>query len=259
MSATLPSSDPQSDHSSHSSSHPKAFQTTHWSLIQKANDSDNHELAAEALETLCQGYWQPIYSFLRRQGLPPHEAQDITQGFFTVLLEKNKLQHVDQARGRFRSFLLKSLKNYHANERAKAAAQKRGGSEKTFSLDQLKAEQHFEAESSLSLTAEQAFDRKWAQSVIEHATRKLREEYTKAGSENRYAALQRFLLCDPKESEAYQSLAEKLNLTESGLRSAVHRMRRRFAQLFHDEIANTVSDPTDIADEVSYLWKVLSQ
>ena len=162
-------------------------------------------------------------------------------------------------RKRPRSFLLTALKNYHLNEREKLNTEKRGGKYQIGSLDQLKAEQHFEAESGLNLTAEEAFDRKWAQSVIDHTTRQLKEEFDRAGTSHRYALLKGFLLSDPEPGQSYERLAKQLNISQSGLRSAIHRMRQRFIKLFQDEIASTVESPSEVGEEVTYLWKILSR
>ncbi|MBT5705250.1 MAG: sigma-70 family RNA polymerase sigma factor [Verrucomicrobia bacterium] len=259
MSAKIQSGHDPKGSRPHASTNPGVFQTTHWSLILQAQDGTDPELSLRALESLCRRYWQPIYNYLRRQGTPSHDAQDITQGFFTALLEKNKLEHADQTRGRFRSFLLTSLKNFHANERAKQLTQKRGGQQSIFSLDQLTADKQFEVESRLNLSAEEAFDRKWAQSVIEHAMKRLREEFTQAGTLDRYRKLQPFLLSDPEPGETYEALAQELKLSQSGLRSAVHRFRRRFSHVFQAEIADTVADPNDVEAEVNYLSEILSR
>lgn len=236
-----------------------AFQTTHWSLILRAKNDANPAEASQALEHLCKRYWQPLYNYLRRQGLPSHDAQDTTQSFFAALLEKDKLQHVQQERGRFRSFLLKSLKNFYSNQRERQNAQKRGGTNPTFSLDELTAEKQFEVEANLDLSADEAFDRKWAQSVIEHSMSRLKAEFQQAGTLDRFTKLNRFLLTDPEPGKDYETLACQLQLSQSGLRSAIHRLRRRFFLLFQEEIADTVDSPEAIEDEVTYLWRILSK
>ncbi len=241
------------------SSKPAAFQTTHWSLILEARNAEDPERASQALETLCNRYWAPLYHYLRRTGASPHDAQDTTQGFFAALLEKDKLKHVCKERGRFRSFLLTALKNFHLNERDKLKTEKRGVRYQIASLDQLKAEKQFEAESALKLSAEEAFDRKWAQSVIDHTTLQLKPEFERAGSSHRYELLKNFLISDPEPGQTYQHLAEQINISQRGLRSAIHRMRQRFIKLFQDEIASTVENPTEVAEEVTYLWKILSR
>ena len=258
MSAETHCNDDLKGKAAHASSNPGIFQTTHWSLILQAQNETNPEIALQALESLCRRYWRPIYNFLRREGTSSHDAQDITQGFFTALLEKNKIERADQNRGRFRSFLLTSLKNFHANERAKQLTQKRGGQHSIFSLDQLSADKQFEVESGLNLSAEEAFDRKWAQSVIEHAMTRLRKEFVQAGTAERYHKLKPFLLSDPEPGESYEALAKELNLSQSGLRSAVHRFRRRFSQVFQAEIADTVADPQEVEAEISYLSEILA-
>ena len=228
------------------------FQTTHWSVVLQAVSGDS----TAALERLCRTYWYPLYAFVRRQGHDVHDAQDLTQGFFELFLAKHYLKDVDRDKGRFRSFLLASLKHYLANEWKKAHRQKRGGWVEIISFDAADAEERYQLESADEFSAELIYDRRWARAVLDSVMTKLREEFVQAGKGARFEPLSRFIFQEPQPGE-YPRLATQWKVTESGVRSSVQRIRERYAALFRTEIAHTVSDPRDVDGEIAYLIKAL--
>lgn len=232
----------------------REFATTHWSLVLRAGQRDA-EGSGEALEKLCRAYWFPLYAFARREGCGPEEAQDLTQEFFTRLLEKNYLQTADPGRGRFRSFLLGSFKHMMANVRRDAARLKRGGGTRVFSLDELDAEGRYRLEPADSTTPERIFERRWAETLLARVLDRLEEEYT--GHTLHFADLKMFLI-EARATIAFADMASRLAVTESALKSVVHRMRRRYAELFREEVANTVAGPEEIEDEIRHMLGVLS-
>src|SRR5258707_896828 len=157
----------------------RVFATTRWTVVLQAGGSTSPGSAA-ALEKLCRAYWYPLYSFSRRRGLAPHDAEDLVQSFFAFLLEKDVIARADRERGRFRTFLLGALQNFHANERARTGAQKRGGGQKIVSFDELQAEASYQSEPATHLTPERLFDQKWAASLLEQVMQTLRQEYSAA-------------------------------------------------------------------------------
>lgn len=230
------------------------FATTQWSLVLQASRLDQPE-AFEALEKLCRAYWYPLYAFARRQGCNPEEAQDATQEFFSRLLQKNHLEMVNPARGRFRSFLLAAMKNLLANERRAASRQKRGGDAQVFSLDEVEAEQRYRLEPADPLTPELLFDRRWAETILARVLDRLESEFT--GHTMRFHELKAFLV-DARGANAFADVATRLGVTEPALKSVVHRMRRRYADLFRFEVAQTVADPTDVEAEIRHMCTVLA-
>jgi DNA-directed RNA polymerase specialized sigma24 family protein len=231
-----------------------AFQTTHWSVVLQATEGDSFV----ALERLCQTYWYPLYAFVRREGYNEHDAQDLTQGFFELFLAKHYLKQVDRDKGRFRSFLLASLKHYLVNEWKKANRQKRGGLVETISFEAADAEERYRLEPAEESSAELIYDRRWARSVLDSVMGKLREEFAQTGKGERFEPLSRFIFQEPQPGE-YPRLAEQWKVTESGVRSSVQRIRERYAALFRGEIANTVSDPRDVDGEIAHLLGALGR
>lgn len=233
------------------------FTPTHWSVVLAAANTTNSTYARDALEKLCRNYWQPIYAFIRRQGHNPHDAQDLTQEFFARLLERNYLACVDRGKGRFRSFLLASVKHFLANEWDKAKAQKRGGGRVPISIDAAAAENALELEPVDTLTAEKIFERRWALSLLEQVLRRLREEYTRDGKEKQFEHL-KTTLTEPSRSLPYAEIALRLNTSEGAIKVAVHRLRQRYRELLRAEIADTVSDASEIEDEIRNLFAALA-
>ena len=213
--------------------------------------------ATEALEKLCRAYWYPLYVFIRRQGYGPQDAQDLTQGFFTRLLEKNYLAQANRQKGRFRSFLLAALKHFVSDERDKAKAQKRGGGQALISLDEQIAEKRYRVEPADIMSAEKLFERRWALTLLEQARARLRNEYVAAGKAEFYDEL-KILETGEKNMVTYAELAVRLGTTESAIKSAVPRLRRRYAELVREEVAHTVNSPSEIDEEIRYLIAVIS-
>jgi DNA-directed RNA polymerase specialized sigma24 family protein len=235
-----------------SSDQSPVFNTTHWSIVLQAASGES----AAALERLCRTYWYPLYAFVRRRGHDVHDAQDLTQGFFELFLAKHYLKEADRDKGRFRSFLLASLKHYMANEWKKANRQKRGGLAETISFDAADAEERYRLEPAEESSAELIYDRRWARALLDSVMAKLCEEFAQAGKGDRFTPLSRFIFQEPQLGE-YPRLAEQWKVTESSVRSSVQRIRERYAALFRAEIANTVSDPRDVDGEIAHLIKAL--
>jgi RNA polymerase sigma-70 factor (ECF subfamily) len=212
--------------------------------------------ARAALETLCSTYWYPLYAFIRRQGHPVEEAQDLTQGFLAELLEKRTLEVVDPARGRFRAFLLTACKHYLAHERDKARAQKRGGDRLSFSLDFRDAESRYGIEPSQKLTPEKLFARRWALAMLDQVLASLRREYVQKNRGPLFDRLRVFLLGE-NSALPHAKVARELDLTEGAVKVAAFRLRERFRELVRAEIARTVDKPEDIDDEIRALFSAL--
>ena len=227
------------------------FATTRWSLVLDAG-AELTPRGRAALATLCELYWYPLYAYLRRRGQTAEDAQDLTQGFFARLLEKQALNVVDPSRGRFRSFLLASLDHYVSNQRDRDHAQKRGGSTPPISLDIAMAEDLYTREPADPWTPEKIFDRNWALALLGRVLARLREELHAEGKGELVDALQGYLSTDETPA-SYEELGKKLNMTEGALRVAVHRLRRRYRAVLYDEIAQTVATPEEIDLELEYL------
>jgi RNA polymerase sigma-70 factor (ECF subfamily) len=233
-----------------------AFCTTHWSLVLAAGQP-SHPAANDALSQLCERYWYPLYAFVRRKGHSPDEAQDFTQGFFAVLLEKNFLNSVDCDRGRFRTFMLAAFEHFVQNERKKQRTLKRGGGV-TFVPWQIDdAEDRYQQEPADRMTPEAIFEYRWALSVLEIAGERLRSEFVKAGKERDFDALEVFLSGD-KRHVSYAEVAQKLDRSEAAVRVAVHRLRSRYGELLRITVSQTIVDPRDRDDELRRLLAALS-
>ena len=228
------------------------FATTHWSIVLSARDKDSPG-SAEALETLCRAYWYPLYAYARRTGHNPADAEDLTQGFFARLLEKDYLKAAAREKGRFRTFLLVALKRYLANEWDRQHARKRGGFTPVVSIDQPAAESRFDAEPSHNLQPDLLFDRQWAMTLLDRTMARLQEEYVATA---RAALFEHLRSCLAKEETAlpYAEIAARLNLTEAAVKMAVHRLRARYRELLRAEIAQTVSSPAEVEEEIRHLF-----
>jgi RNA polymerase sigma factor (sigma-70 family) len=233
------------------------FTNTHWSIVWSATDRRNPSQAKEALEKLCRVYWPPLYAFVRHQGDNPHDAQDLTQAFFERLLEKDYLQSVNREKGRFRSFLLASLKHFLANERDKARAQKRGGGHVTIPLDFQSAETRYTVEPVEQLTPEIIFERRWAMALLDQTMMRLREDYTVRGKGVLFDVL-KGTLTEARGSIPYSALAIRLGLSEAAVKMAVHRLRQRYREVLRAEVAETVATPGEVDDELREVLRVLS-
>lgn len=228
------------------------FMTTRWTLVIAAGQRELPQ-SDEALAALCRAYWYPLYGFVRRQGHGPEEAQDLTQEFFTKLLEKNYVGDADRKRGKFRSFLLASLKHFLSNQRDRARAKKRGGGLAVFSLDFQSAERQFCREPAHSATPERLFERRWALTLLERVLMRLEEEYTAAGNAEVFHRLKDFLIRE-KGGTPYRQVAEELDMTEGAVKVVVHRMRKVYRRLLEDEVSQTVSTAAEMEDELQQLF-----
>ena len=235
---------------------PQWFATTHWSVVLSAADS-NAPGAQQALEKLCRTYWYPLYAYVRRKGHNPEDAQDSTQAFFERLLAKKYLHDVDQKKGKFRSFLLGALNHFLADEWDRGHRQKRGGGQTIVSLDEQKPEDRYRLEPTDELDPEKIFERRWALTLLEQVLARLETEYAATGKATQFQALQSFLLGE-KTSVTYSDVATALGTSEGAVKVAVHRLRRRYGELFRAEVANTVTTPEEIKDEIRNLRRVLS-
>lgn len=233
----------------------KSFPATHWSLVLEAGGRCSPASTA-ALSTLCQAYWYPLYAYVRRRGSGIHEAQDLTQAFFARLLEKNDLAYATQERGKFRSFLLASMKHFLANEWDRGRAQKRGGSQTLISIDLEYAEGRYGFEPSHELTAEMIFERRWALVLLEQVLSRLQEESAQVGKSELFERLKPLLTGD-RSVASYSKLAADLKTTEGALKVAIHRLRRRYRELLRAEIGQTVADPQQIDEEIGELFKAI--
>jgi RNA polymerase sigma factor (sigma-70 family) len=232
------------------------FTTTHWSVVLSARDQDSPQAAA-ALEKLCRTYWYPLYAYVRRQGHNEPSAKDLTQEFFVRLLQKHRLDHVQREKGRFRSFLLASLKHFLTDEWDKARAQKRGSGQTLLSLDDDTAEDRYRLEPADTMTADKLFEQRWALTLLDQAKTRLKEEYAQAGKADLYERLRVFEAGDPA-APTYSEVAAEFGLTESAVKSAAHRLRQRYGELVREEVAHTVDSPTEIDEELRHLIGVLS-
>ena len=232
------------------------FATTHWSEVLAAGQGDTPQSAA-ALERLCSTYWYPLYVYVRRQGYDVADAQDLTQGFFAHILSRSFLRLASPAKGKFRSFILGSLKYFLADEWAKLQAQKRGGGHAPVFLDAQTAEARYCLEPVDSMDAERLFERRWATALLDRVLERLEEEFSKAGRQPVFDQLRGFLLGE-KGSATYAEIAAASQMTEGAVKVAVHRLRQRYRELFREEVAHTVEEPSEINDEVRHLFSVLT-
>lgn len=231
------------------------FATTQWSQVLAAKDPTDTE-SRKALAALCEAYWYPLYAYLRRQGHDPDESRDLTQAYFAYLLEKRILKDVDPSAGRFRSFLLASLKHYVANERRRRSAERRGGGTRTISLDAEEAETRYGLEAAEQLTPDQVYENRWALTVLKRATERLEAEWGEGGRRKQLERLKPHLTGQEPRSP-FRDVAEELEMSEVAVRGAMYRLRRRFGQLIRAEIAETVARPDEVDDEVRHLLGVV--
>jgi RNA polymerase sigma factor (sigma-70 family) len=227
------------------------FQSTHWTVILAAGGKHTPE-SEVALEKLCATYWFPLYAYVRRRGHSREDAEDLTQAFFAAFLAKNYLDHVSAERGRFRAFLLTSLKHFLANESDKSQRQKRGGGATHLSLDWQSADTQFQVAATTQQSPDQAFDREWAVALLGKVVERLEAEAVAAGRARQFAELKVFLTAE-KGALPHAAAAEALGMDEGAVRVAVHRLRKRFRELLRDEIAQTLIDASDLDEEMRAL------
>ena len=233
---------------------PGLFTTTHWSVVLEAQGES--PAAQKALEQLCRIYWRPIYSFVRRQGARPEDAEDFTQGFFALLLERKDLNTVRKEKGRLRSYLLSSLKNFLVDEARHAMAAKRGKGQRLIPLDEIREREHGDIERSDRFTADQLYERRWAFTVLEQVMARLREEYRSAGNVRFFDQMKKMLMDEPDRPSQAQ-VATEFDMTENAVKQAFYRFRQRYQSLLREEIAHTVAIPGDIEDELRHLIAVV--
>ena len=225
--------------------------TTQWSQVLAARDGSDTEARA-ALESLCQTYWLPLYAYIRHQGSDPDEAQDLTQGFFAELLERDFLANVDPLKGRFRSFLLASLRHFLAHERRRTRALKRGGATRTVSLDTDAAEEGYAVQSNQQQTPADVFEQSWATAVLERAMTRLQLESATSGDVSHFEPLKQYLT-SAEPQMPYRAAAEALEMSEGAVATAVHRLRQRYGKCLRAEIGETVANPEEVDDELRHL------
>jgi RNA polymerase sigma-70 factor (ECF subfamily) len=231
------------------------FATTRWSLVLLAGDRERAG-SADALSSLCQLYWYPLYAFVRRQGHKPEDAADLTQGFFTRFLERNDVAAARQERGRFRSYLLACMKHYLANEWDRARAQKRGGGKSPVSIDAMVAEERYGLEPGHDLTAEKLFDRRWALTLLDRVLADLRHDLSSKGKRHVFEKLKPFITNDGDADER-RAAADSLKMSEGAFNVALHRLRKRYRELLRKHIADTVGDEKDVDEEIRDLFAAL--
>ncbi len=228
--------------------------TTQWSAILAIKDLSNPN-AQKALANLCKKYWTPLYIYVRKKGYSLEDAQDLVQGFFADLIDKEYLKKVDKEKGKFRSFLLTAMNHYLINEWDKTRAQKRGGDKKLLSLDFEEAEVNYKNQPSDELSPDKIYERQWAINLLNRVFNNLKKEFDEDGKQNIFENIKNYLTYDDSDY-SYMEIAQRVGMTEGAIKVTVHRARKRFGQLLRDEIVNTVSDPSEVEDEIRYLFTV---
>ena len=251
--------------SEHSEHHPSnepdrdrhGFETTHWSIVLKAGHLSTAG-SQQALSTLCQSYWLPLYSYVRRRVQDPEKAQDLTQAFFAKLLEKNYLNAADPSRGRFRAFLLTALKRFMANEWDKETAKKRGGGVSPLSLDFDEGERSYHLTPTDGVTPDQLFLRNWVRTLLDKVFHRLREEFESEGKAEQFDAVSVFITPRHDDVKAAE-IGRQLGMSEGAVRAAAHRLRKRYRAILRAEIAETVENADDVEDEIRSLFQAFDQ
>jgi RNA polymerase sigma-70 factor (ECF subfamily) len=233
-----------------------SFATTHWSVVLLAGNPESPQATA-ALGRLCRAYWYPLYVFVRRQGHTPEDAQDLVQGFFERVLEKNYFQEANREKGKFRSFLLMTLKRFMANEWDRANRLKRGGGHEILSLDAQTTESRYLAERADEMSPEKAFERQWALALLQQVMDRLEAEYVSTAKGKIFAEL-RVLLSGEKAGHSYAEIGQRLGMSEGAVKVAVHWLRQRYRELLRLEIGRTVDSPEAIDEEARYLFATLA-
>jgi RNA polymerase sigma factor (sigma-70 family) len=234
---------------------PSDFPTTRWTLVIAAADLQRKDARA-ALVSLCESYWYPLYAYVRRRGYPADQAQDLTQEFFVRVLDGRYLDRADADKGRFRAFLLTSLKFFLADEADRHRAQKRGGGN-VLSLEISSGEERYQRDPAHNETPDRIFERRWALSMLDRVVDRLRAEFVQHGRLDHFNRLKVFLL-DHAETP-YNELAREMGTSEGALKVAVHRLRKRYRDLFRQEIAETLADPADVESELRFLAAALTR
>ncbi|MBI4906911.1 MAG: sigma-70 family RNA polymerase sigma factor [Acidobacteria bacterium] len=232
-----------------------AFPTTHWTLVIAAGGNRSSLDRADALERLCGGYWHPVYAFIRRRCYSPEQAQDLTQQFFLRILDGAFFERANSEKGRFRSFLLGAVQNFLSDATDREKSQKRGGGVLPFSLDFATGESNYGREPRHMETPERIFQRKWARTLLDRAMESLSGEFSDDGKLDVFNRIKGYLTGDGDLK--YAELGAELNLTESGVKSAIRRMRQRFRDLLRAEVISTVADLSEVDDELRFLLRAI--
>lgn len=235
----------------------RTFRTTQWTVVLQAR-RESSAAAAEALEMLCHSYWYPLYAYIRRKGYPPHDAQDLTQEFFSRLLRGRFLDTVERRKGKFRSFLLASLEHFLAKEWIRARRQKRGGGTPIVSLDEQDAEERYLSEPSGHFDAYKIFERRWALTLLEQTLRQLEAE-CRENAKLKLFSIVKGVLAGTADDTSYSALSSKLEMSEGAFRVSLHRLRQRYGVLLRAEILKTVSSKDEVDEEIQCLYAALSQ
>ncbi|MBN2437824.1 MAG: sigma-70 family RNA polymerase sigma factor [Deltaproteobacteria bacterium] len=245
------------DEISKESAHDDIFVTTRWTVVLHAADGSSPD-AERALEEICKTYWFPLYAYIRRRGHTPEDAEDLTQEFFRQLLEKNWIADADREKGKLRAFLITALKHFMTGEWRKASAEKRGGRQVHLSIDTEIAEGRYASTAqSPSIEAEVLFDHQWALILLELTVQRLKNEYSDAGKADEFTALKDGLFLAHQRVD-YPALATRLGKSENASRVAVHRMRKRFRELYRNEVAQTLPPGADLGEEMRHLAESLA-
>ena len=231
-----------------------AFTTTHWSVVLEAQGES--PVAQQALEKLCRTYWRPVYSFIRREGTGHEQAEDLTQAFFAMLLQRRNFADVRKEKGRLRSYLLTSLKHFLVSQHRRAVTAKRGKGQQPVPLEELAAIGCADIEPADHLSADRIYERRWALTLMEQVLRRLRDEYVMAGNAELFDLLKQ-LLPDEPGAPSRAEIALQLGMTDNALRQAFHRFRQRYQLLLREEIGHTVAVASDVEDELRHLITVL--
>jgi RNA polymerase sigma factor (sigma-70 family) len=236
---------------------PEAFPPTRWSVVLAARKETSAESAA-ALETICRAYWYPLYAYVRRCGHDSHDAQDLTQEFFCRLLEKRWLESADKEKGRLRTFLIVALKRFMAKEWRRASTQRRGGGQTHVPMDTAFAESRYAADATAQLPADDMFDQQWALTLLDLTLERLRKEFEAAGKPNDFEALKSCLMAE-RGAIDYATVSGRLGVNEGAARVAVHRLRKRFREVYREEISQTLAEGADLDQELKQMAQALTR
>jgi RNA polymerase sigma factor (sigma-70 family) len=234
-----------------------AFQTTHWTMVLRAGETQSDTSAQKALSNFCEAYWPPLYAFLRHRGHASSEAQDLVQGFFVHLLEQNTLSRADQEKGRLRTFLLGSMQNFLCNEYDRAQALKRGGGHQIISIDEHLPEAEAAMMDTAHLSDSRSYDLAWASTIVKRAWQQLQDGFETEGKAEWLEVLRPFVAGGGKTPLSQEEAAAKLGVPIATLRTWLSRLRQRYREALRTEVANTVSDPAEVDQELHYLYQVL--
>jgi RNA polymerase sigma-70 factor (ECF subfamily) len=234
---------------------PGRFQTTRWSIVLQAGEVEGVS-SRDALAALCEAYWYPAYAFVRSQGYAEEDARDLTQSYFATLLDKGFLRNLRPELGRFRSFLLVSIRNFLSNQRDWDRAQKRGGRAQPIPLDVQEAEARMVTDRSADLSPARSFEVRWALTVVQRSMERLGSEFVSAGQEERFTLLRGFLIGEGP-TLSYEDIARRLEVSENAVKSMVRRLRKRFGVVLRAEVAQTIDRQEDVDEELRYLLRTL--